>query len=226
MADEIEVIPPSAASENYEAAAPPAASTAAGDATEAPSNGPVAQAINNLGISINRNSTALNGNGSNGHGNGTNGHANGANGYSNGANGHAANGNGSNGHNGNGNGANGNGANGNGANGHSNGNGSQSNGDSYRNEPPLISRSFAPPQWASHCVHLYIPEHTASAETLSRLWNICRSHHGETEVWLHIDNGQEMMQLRVAPAFWVDASSEFFDQALSVLGEGHVLVPQ
>ena len=49
---------------------------------------------------------------------------------------------------------------------------------------------------------------------------------GETEVWLHIDNGVEMMQLRVSHAYWVDASPDFCDQVVHELGEGRVLVPQ
>jgi hypothetical protein len=152
-------------------------------------------------------------------------------GYTNGKtmNGHSANGHAMNGHSVNGtNGSNGHGANGhsganNGANGHS----GDTGGVEYSryNGPQHIGRTFAPPPSAAGCVHLHIGEDYATAETLSRLWNICRNHHGDTEVWLHIDNGVEMMQLRVSHAYWVDASPEFCNEVLAVLGEGCVLVP-
>ena len=90
----------------------------------------------------------------------------------------------------------------------------------------MIDRTFTPPADSSHCVHLHIPEDYATAEKLGRLWNICKMYPGETEVWLHIDNGLEMMQLRVSHAYWVDASPEFCDQVVHELGEGRVLVPQ
>jgi hypothetical protein len=66
----------------------------------------------------------------------------------------------------------------------------------------------------------------ASAEIVNKLWTICRNHHGQYEVWLHVDNGVELLQLRVAEAFWVDPTPEFCDAILDVLGDGHLLVPR
>ena len=128
--------------------------------------------------------------------------------------------------------ANGNGSsngNGNGANGNSNGNGNSSGGSSgessWHDEPLKIGRAFAPPVSASGCVHLYVAENKADADTLMRLWNICRQHPGTTEVWLHLDNGLEMVQLRASHAFWVDGSPQFCQEVLQVLGDGCVLAP-
>ncbi len=88
-----------------------------------------------------------------------------------------------------------------------------------------IGRFFSPPEWAAGCVHLHIGEDCATAETLGKLWNICKRHHGNTEVWLHIDNGLEMMQLRVAPDYWVEPSEEFAGELLSVLKAECLQVP-
>ena len=91
---------------------------------------------------------------------------------------------------------------------------------------PRGSRGFAPPQSASHCVHLHIVEPSATSATIMKLWNICKAHPGQTEVWLHIDNGIETLQMKVSPAYFVVPTPEFCDQVLGVLGEGRVLVPQ
>ena len=74
-------------------------------------------------------------------------------------------------------------------------------------------------------MHLYVAENKADADTLMRLWNICRQHPGTTEVWLHLDNGLEMVQLRASHAFWVDGSPQFCQEVLQVLGDGCVLAP-
>jgi DNA polymerase III alpha subunit len=206
MADDIEVIDKAEAAQ----AAENAVSTRENIVTpheEAAMEGAAAPSI-----SINR-STAGVANGS------ANGHAE----YSNG-NGH--NGNGSNGHNGsNGNGANGGYSNGqSNGNGHANGSGSASS-EYSRSAAQIIGRTFAPPYDAGHCVHLYISEGRADASTLSKLWNACRNHRGDTEVWLHIDNGLEMMQLRVSPSFWVDPTPEFCEEIYAVLGQECVQMP-
>ena len=91
---------------------------------------------------------------------------------------------------------------------------------------PRGVRGFAPPQSASHCVHLHIAETTANSDTIMKLWNICKAHPGQTEVWLHIDNGVETLQMKVSPAYFVVPTPEFCDQVLNILGEGRVLVPQ
>lgn len=147
------------------------------------------------------------------------------------------NGNGYNGKNGS-NGHNGNGHNGNGyKNGHSNGNG-HGNGaapplpspppieDSRPSGPARIGRSFAPPSDAMHAVHMHLTEEMANATIINRLWNICRAHHGKCEVWLHIDNGVELLQLRVADNFFVEPDQNFVDEVLDVLGDGRLLVPR
>ena len=126
-------------------------------------------------------------------------------------------------------------ANGNGhtnGNGHANGSGTNGHSVNDYNEAPkvqslrAIGREFTPPASSSHCVHMHIPEDCATAEKLGRLWNICKLYPGETEVWLHIDNGVEMMQLRASHAYWVNASAEFCNQVVGELGEGRLLVPQ
>lgn len=91
---------------------------------------------------------------------------------------------------------------------------------------PRGVRGFAPPQSAAHCVHLHIAEPSATSDTIMKLWNICKAHPGQTEVWLHIDNGIETLQMKVSPAYFVVPTPEFCDQVLGVLGEGRVLVPQ
>ena len=124
-------------------------------------------------------------------------------------------------------------ANGNGSNGHANGNGSgasHSNGASGgagfgEEEVASIGRFFEPPEWAAQCVHLHIDEGCATAETIERLWSICKRHRGDTEVWLHIDNGVEMMQLRVASDYWVEPTPEFEDELRAVLAEGCFQIP-
>jgi DNA polymerase III alpha subunit len=92
--------------------------------------------------------------------------------------------------------------------------------------PPPCASGFVPPEEASHCVHLHIAEEQASQDVLMKLWNICKAHPGQTEVWLHIDNGIETLQLKVSPAYFVVPTPQFCDEALAVLGEGRVLVPQ
>ncbi len=148
------------------------------------------------------------------------------------------------GNNGNGNGhSNGNGHNGNGKNGY-NGNGHNGNGNgrpannAQNNAPPVenprpeaprgpvrIGRQFAPPHDAMHAVHMHLTQEMANADIINKLWNICRAHHGKCEVWLHIDNGLELLQMRVAENFFVEPDQQFVDEVLDVLGDGRLLVP-
>lgn len=95
--------------------------------------------------------------------------------------------------------------------------------------PPVARRGvqgFAPPSSASHCAHLHISDESADPETIMRLWNICKEHPGQTEVWLHVDNGEETLQLKVSPAYYVTPTAEFCNAVLAVLGEGKLLVPE
>jgi hypothetical protein len=91
--------------------------------------------------------------------------------------------------------------------------------------PARIARGFYPPPTASDCVHLHFTEEVANAAMISKVWNICRAHHGETPVWLHIDNGIETMQLKVSDSFNVEVSPEFCAQMREVLGHECVIEP-
>lgn len=110
-------------------------------------------------------------------------------------------------------------------NGHLNGSGA-ANGEPANSGPVMVARGFAPPASATDAVHLHIDEIRATAEILNKLWNICRGHRGDTEVWLHIDNGIETMQLRVSPSYFVQVNQQFCDEIITVLGADKVLVPQ
>jgi len=225
MADDIDVIPASAA--NMEEVAAPIASAAAPQQSE--------PAIASISISrstaggapVAAGGAATSGNGSTPAANGANGNGHGAskaplstavNGARNGYNGNGANGNGSNG----------NGANGNGHNGANGSTQAREIKEEYprSREPQRIARAFMPPEWAADCIHVHIPHAFANEEILCRLCNICLDHRGETEVWLHLDNGEEMVQMRTSPSFWVNASSRFCDEILAVLGAGCLLLPQ
>jgi hypothetical protein len=113
------------------------------------------------------------------------------------------------------------------ANGHSNGNGHAAppTGGYGEEETPRIARGFYPPPTASECVHLHFTEDMANASVISKIWNICRAHPGDTPVWLHIDNGLETMQLKVSDSFNVDGSVEFCIEVREVLGSECVVQP-
>lgn len=97
--------------------------------------------------------------------------------------------------------------------------------EGYPRVPVRVGRVFAPPASASDSVHLYFAEDRAREELLSRVWNICRAHPGDVPVWLHIDNGVEMMQLKVSHSFWVDGSADFCEEVSNVLGADCVAPP-
>jgi DNA polymerase-3 subunit alpha len=151
----------------------------------------------------------------------------------------------------NGNGSNGNGhSNGNGGNGNSNGNGfsfsrssaptvtlppadsapvfHQSNSNhAFEDEGPArIGYGFAPPVEAGDAVHVHVPAGAATREIINRLYNVCRKHPGATQLWLHVDNGEEMVQLLVSASYWVNADPEFCSDVAGLLGGENVLVPQ
>jgi len=92
-------------------------------------------------------------------------------------------------------------------------------------ETPRIARGFYPPPTASECVHLHFIEGMANAATISRIWNICRAHHGDVPVWLHIDNGLETMQMKVSDSYNVDGSVGFCIAVREVLGSDCVVQP-
>ena len=106
-----------------------------------------------------------------------------------------------------------------------------SNGSSSPPPPPTPPRptgvrGFYPPESASHCVHLHIVEESVTHDTIMKLWNICKAHPGQTEVWLHVDNGSETMRMKVSPAYYVVPTPEFRAQIQGVLGEDKVMLPQ
>ncbi|MBW3636984.1 MAG: hypothetical protein KY445_11085, partial [Armatimonadetes bacterium] len=135
--------------------------------------------------------------------------------------------------------------NGNGTNGHSNGNGfsfSRSSAPTvtlppsnapavatptFDDEGPArIGYGFAPPAEASDAVHVHVPAGAATREIVNRLYNVCRRHPGATQLWLHVDNGEEMVQLKVSASYWVNADDGFCQDVASLLGGENVLVPQ
>jgi hypothetical protein len=151
-----------------------------------------------------------------------NGHTNGKSGYN------------GNGHNGNSHSGNGHNGNGNGRASHNVPHNSHNNAptpapppvEDYRPAGPArIGRAFAPPHDAMHAVHMHITHDMATADIINKLWNICRAHPGKCEVWLHIDNGLELLQLRVAENFFVEPDQQFIDEVLDILGDGKLLVP-
>lgn len=106
-----------------------------------------------------------------------------------------------------------------------NGNGNGHADDYGRPAPPRVARGFAPPPEASQSVHLYIGEERATSDIVMKLWNVCKAHPGQTEVWLHIDNGLETLQLKVSAAYWVVPTPQFENEIASVLGEGQYQLP-
>ena len=90
---------------------------------------------------------------------------------------------------------------------------------------PHIPHGFEPPLEAGEAVHLHVKSEMATPEILHRLYNLCQEHRGATEVWLHLDNGSEMVQLRVSASFWVDADQQFCDDVADLLGAANVMVP-
>lgn len=74
-------------------------------------------------------------------------------------------------------------------------------------------------------VTLSLTPETATGETISKLWGLCKKHHGATEVWLRIDTGARAAQMKVSPMFWVQTSDEFVQAASELLGQDNVRLP-
>ncbi len=91
--------------------------------------------------------------------------------------------------------------------------------------PPRIHHSFAPPGDAGDAVHVHVPAGAATREIINRLYNVCRRHPGATELWLHVDNGEEMVQLKVSASYWVNADDHFCEDVAGLLGGENVMVP-
>jgi len=91
--------------------------------------------------------------------------------------------------------------------------------------PARIPRAFMPPAEAASVVHLHLNGPIATQDVVHRLFNIVQAHRGSHELWLHIDNGVEMVQLKVSTSFWVDASEDFCRDVAALLGNENVLVP-
>ena len=97
--------------------------------------------------------------------------------------------------------------------------------DEEESGPRSISYAFEPPAEATSAVHLHVSSDLASHQLLARLVNVCQKHRGATEVWLHVDNGSEMVQMKVSPSFWVDADEQFCADVAALLGDENVLLP-
>jgi hypothetical protein len=95
----------------------------------------------------------------------------------------------------------------------------------YEDGPPHIGHVFAPPPEAGNAVHIHVPPGSATHEVVHKLFNICQKNRGATEVWLHVDNGTEMVQLKISPSFWVDSTEEFCQDVIGLLGNENLLVP-
>ena len=74
-------------------------------------------------------------------------------------------------------------------------------------------------------VYLSITPENANGDTISRLWHLCRNHHGSTEVWLRIDTGVRSAQMRVSPSYFVQPNNEFAREAAALLGHENVRLP-
>ena len=90
---------------------------------------------------------------------------------------------------------------------------------------PRIHHGFEPPAEAGNAVHLHVAANVATQDILHRLYNMCQQHSGATEVWLHLDNGTEMVQLRVSASFWVNADAQFVEDVAELLGADNVMAP-
>ena len=90
---------------------------------------------------------------------------------------------------------------------------------------PRVHHGFEPPAEAGNAVHLHVASEMATQDILHRVYNMCQQHSGATEVWLHLDNGTEMVQLRVSASFWVNADQQFIDDVAELLGADNVMAP-
>jgi len=153
------------------------------------------------------------------------------------------NGNGANGHTSNG-GGNGNGSNGNG---HANGNGgislNRSSSTGFILPPPdtappahfrgggdegpvSIPHLFEVPEEGGRDVHLHIPPDLASQEIIHKLHAVVRRHPGAQQVWIHLDNGSEMVQMKVSANYWVNATEQFCEDVAALLGDDNIVPPE
>ncbi|WP_425265159.1 DNA polymerase III subunit alpha [Abditibacterium utsteinense] len=101
-----------------------------------------------------------------------------------------------------------------------------SSGGSEEEGPARIGYGFAPPVDAGDAVHVHVPAGAATREIINRLYNVCRRHPGATQLWLHVDNGEEMVQLKVSASYWVNADEGFCGDVATLLGGENVLVPE
>jgi hypothetical protein len=74
-------------------------------------------------------------------------------------------------------------------------------------------------------VTLSLTPENANGDTISKLWGLCKKHHGTTELWLRIDTGARAAQMKVSPTFWVQPSDEFVQAASELLGQDNVRLP-
>ena len=92
--------------------------------------------------------------------------------------------------------------------------------------PASIPHVFEVPFEASNDVHLHIPADLASQEMIHRLYAVVRKHPGAKQVWIHLDNGQEMVQMKVSANFWVEATPQFCEDVAGLLGDDNIVPPE
>ncbi len=99
------------------------------------------------------------------------------------------------------------------------------NGHGDDDEIPRVPHGFEPPADAVDAVHLHVSSAMATQDILHRLYNMCQQHSGATEVWLHLDNGDEMVQMKISASFWVNADAQFVEDVAELLGADNVMAP-
>ncbi len=93
-------------------------------------------------------------------------------------------------------------------------------------EGPLpIPHIFEVPSEAEADVHLHIPPDMASQAVIHKLYTVVRRHPGTQQVWLHLDNGQEMVQMKVSASYWVAATPQFCEDVAALLGDENIVPP-
>ncbi|RYX81762.1 DNA polymerase III subunit alpha [bacterium] len=97
---------------------------------------------------------------------------------------------------------------------------------SFDDGPASISHAFEVPYEASGDVHLHIPANLATQTVINKLYSVVRRHRGAKQVWIHLDNGHEMVQMKVSANFWVDATQQFCEDVAALLGDENIVPPE
>ena len=91
--------------------------------------------------------------------------------------------------------------------------------------PAPIPHTFEVPTEAESDVHLHIPPGLASQDVINKLHAVVRRHPGAQQVWLHLDNGHEMVQMKVSATYWVNATPQFCEDVAALLGDENIVPP-